>query len=63
MTRPEYSAPPPLHWPIEVPETASLREPFDVIAFANFLLTRLLQHDSGVLRGEFKVSVTRSTSG
>lgn len=53
-TKQEYSAAPPLDWPIEVPETPSLAEPFDVVAFVNFLLTSVLQHDSGVLRGEFK---------
>ena len=50
----EYSAAPPLDWPIDVPETPSLPDPFDAVAFVNFLLTSLLQHDSGVLRGEFK---------
>jgi hypothetical protein len=52
-TKKEYSAAPPLHWPIDVPETSSPPEPFDVVAYANFLLTMLFQHKNGELRGEF----------
>src|SRR6266404_1006216 len=56
-TKHEYSAAPPLHVPIDVSEVLSLPEPFDVVAYANFLLTHLLKHDSGILRGEFKDGV------
>ena len=58
-TNQEYSNPPPLHWPIEVPETPSAGESLDVIEFANFLLTKLLQRDKSVLHGAFKDDVGR----
>ena len=53
----ENSGAPSLDRPLDVPEVCSLPDPFDVVAYADFLLTSLLQHDGGVLHGEFKDGV------
>jgi hypothetical protein len=58
-TKRVYLAPPPLDWPIDVPEVSSVSETFDVVAYADFLLTNLLKHDLGILRGQFKDGVGR----
>lgn len=48
------SSAPSLDTPLEVPEMFSSPEPFDVVAFADFLLTSLLRHDSDVLHAQFR---------
>jgi hypothetical protein len=53
--QPNSDEAPALSTPIEVPEVTELSgAEFDVVAYAHFLLTHLLRHDTALLHGQFQ---------